>query len=399
MAIEITTTDTATKTGIRNALNAASQSDINLIASISANWNSVYTTVNAGSAFNVIAGGNSRGADITIGTNDAYHFRIETNNNAKVTILSSGDVGIGTTLAETEVAGSGGLRIKNNLLVGGNTSITGTVSASNFRQPNTSSIGIGENAALIVTGINNVAVGVNSLSSNTTGQNNTAVGSNSLLKNSTSSGNTAFGSSALRDNNGGNSNSAFGVNSLQNNSTGSNNTSLGVNGLLFNSTGFSNVAVGVDSLRNNLNGFYNAALGVNSLYSNTVGNSNTSIGIESMKNSLSGSANSVLGFSTLLNNISGIHNSAIGYEAGKTIVSGDFNTLLGSAADVDTGSRKFCVCIGRGATSPAVNGSLAIGGTGGNAMGNLLASSGGTSSGQDLVIYLNGTRYLIALKT
>ncbi|NBP16944.1 hypothetical protein EBU95_21610, partial [bacterium] len=78
----------------------------------SGRWESVYTTVNAGSAFNIIAGGNSREANITIGTNDAYHFRIETNNNAKFTILSSGEVGIGTTLAETEAAGSGGLIVK-----------------------------------------------------------------------------------------------------------------------------------------------------------------------------------------------------------------------------------------------------------------------------------------------
>jgi hypothetical protein len=33
-------------------------------------------------------------------------------------------------------------------------------------------------------------------------------------------------------------------------------------------------------------------------------------------------------------------------------------------------------------------------------MGNLVsATSGGTSANKDLIIYLNGTRYLIALKT
>jgi hypothetical protein len=32
-------------------------------------------------------------------------------------------------------------------------------------------------------------------------------------------------------------------------------------------------------------------------------------------------------------------------------------------------------------------------------MGNLVATSSGASAGQDLIIYLNGTRYLIALKT
>jgi len=73
--------------------------------------------------------------------------------------------------------------------------------------------------------------------------------------------------------------------------------------------------------------------------------------------------------------------------------------MLGTQTDVDSGARTNCVVIGANTTSPALDGSLSIGGTGGDAMGNLVTTSGGTSAGQDLIIYLNGTRYRIALKT
>ena len=65
-------------------------------------WNSVYSTVASNSAFNIVTQGNARGANISIGTNDAYHLRLKTNSSAKFTVLSSGEVGVGTTLAQTK---------------------------------------------------------------------------------------------------------------------------------------------------------------------------------------------------------------------------------------------------------------------------------------------------------
>ena len=99
--------------------------------SASGNWQSTYSVFSQTSAFSIVAGGNTRNANITIGTNDAYHLRLETNNTARFTVLSSGDIGVGTTLAETAAAGAGGLIIKNNLLVGRTTVVTGTISANN----------------------------------------------------------------------------------------------------------------------------------------------------------------------------------------------------------------------------------------------------------------------------
>ena len=354
------------------------------LTSNSAAWNSVYSTVNTVSAATIVAGGNTRGANIIIGTNDAFHLRLETNDSAKMTILSSGEVGIGTTIPETAAAGNGGLRIKNNLLVGGtatieaNTNITGTLSASNFRTPDISNIGVGTNALVVATGANNTAVGANALASNTTGYSNTANGANALLSNTTGVGNTANGVSALLSNTTGNSNTANGVNALYANTTGSGNTANGVDALRKNTTGFQNTANGVNALQSNTTGFQNTANGVNALVYNTTGDSNTANGLNA-----------------LLSNTTGSFNTGIGAYAGDSITSGTNNTIIGPSADVDSGARSDCVVLGNSTVSPAVDGSLAIG----NAMGNLVTSSStGAAANKDLIIYLNGVRYYIALK-
>jgi hypothetical protein len=62
---------------------------------------------------------------IILGANSNQHLRFraggDTNNEIRMTILSSGEIGVGTTVTETQVAGNGGLIVKNNLLVGGTT--------------------------------------------------------------------------------------------------------------------------------------------------------------------------------------------------------------------------------------------------------------------------------------
>ncbi len=63
----------------------------------------------------IVVGGNARGANLTIGTNDNFSLRFETNNLAKMTIHPSGEVGIGTTLAETSGADPGGLIVKESI--------------------------------------------------------------------------------------------------------------------------------------------------------------------------------------------------------------------------------------------------------------------------------------------
>jgi len=55
------------------------------------------------------------------------------------------------------------------------------------------------------------------------------------------------------------------------------------------------------------------------------------------------------------------------------------------------------VVLGRSATSPAIDGTLSIGGTAGNVMSNLTSGAAGAATGQYLQVWLNGTQYKIAL--
>ena len=72
---------------------------ITVVGGSSNQWNSVYTTVNTSSAVTIVDGGNTRGANIAIGARDAYNVALRTNNANRVWILSSGEVGIGPSLA------------------------------------------------------------------------------------------------------------------------------------------------------------------------------------------------------------------------------------------------------------------------------------------------------------
>jgi hypothetical protein len=69
------------------------------IKDLSSGWvggNSAFTTVNSNSSNYILDGGNTKGSDLLIGTNDSFSLNLETNNSTKVTITSSGNVGIGT---------------------------------------------------------------------------------------------------------------------------------------------------------------------------------------------------------------------------------------------------------------------------------------------------------------
>lgn len=61
---------------------------ISAIGGNSNQWNSTYTTVNTNSANYILDGGNTKGAGISIGTNDAYNLSFETNALARLLITS-----------------------------------------------------------------------------------------------------------------------------------------------------------------------------------------------------------------------------------------------------------------------------------------------------------------------
>jgi hypothetical protein len=176
-------------------------------------------------------------------------------------------------------------------------------------------------------------------------------------------GNIGAGDSALSSVTSGINNSAVGNRALRDNNTGSNNTATGANALQGNTTGANNIAIGANAILSNQNG-----------------NDNIAVGREALKNVNAPDAN-----------------IGIGSKAGETLVTGGSNIIIGHEANVDNSGRQRCIVLGRSAVSPAFDGSLVIGATGGNAMGNLISTTAGSHNNQHLRIYLNGTEYKIAL--
>jgi hypothetical protein len=208
-------------------------------------------------------------------------------------------------------------------------------------------------------------------------------------------GNTAGGRSALISNTTGTNNTAFGAQSLRETRSGENNTACGTNSLLNNVAGSFNSAVGEDSLLNT-NANNNSGFGYHALRANVSGVNNTAVGQSSLLACTSFN-NTAVGQGSMYQCISGNSNCAIGLNAGSNILIGSKNTLLGTQTNVDTLARNNCVVIGANTISPAFDGSLAIGGSGGNAMANLISATSTPLAGTHLKIWLNGTEYRIKL--
>ena len=148
---------------------------------------------------------------------------------------------------------------------------------------------INQNFSDIVTGVNdkmrvdsanaNVVLG-NGLISNSpdtdsaagadSGRFQVAVGWNSLLSNTAGGDNTAIGAFSMYSNTVGHQNVAVGNSALQGNTSGENNTALGAHALRYNVVGSNNTAVGSEALNNN-EGTNNTAIGSQALYYNTAG--------------------------------------------------------------------------------------------------------------------------------
>ena len=72
-----------------------------------------FTKLSAG----IVNGGNTTGADITIGTRDAQSLNLETTDAIRLTILAAGNVGIGTTTPGEKLTVSGNISANGTLVV------------------------------------------------------------------------------------------------------------------------------------------------------------------------------------------------------------------------------------------------------------------------------------------
>jgi hypothetical protein len=237
--------------------------------------------------------------------------------NRRLSILSNGNVGIGTT--------SPGAKLDVN----GNTNITGNLTVTNLiNKPTADSVVITQNDVPILSTFK---------ATGTDGE-NTFIGrsGNTTLTGSTTgtqgSYNTAIGQGALTSLTVGSNNVAVGNSALKNNTEGDYNVAVGQQALRDNNTGYFNTAVGQEALRNNTSGFRNTAMGLLALSSNTTGQLNTSVGVAALTNNTSGNFNTAIGDAALNSNTLGSENTAVGREALEANTTGGNNNAVGRSA-------------------------------------------------------------------
>jgi hypothetical protein len=192
------------------------------------------------------------------------------------------------------------------------------------------SLGMMENAGIaLTTGIHNIALGLNALSSNTTGNRKIAIGTNASANDVTSSWSIAIGTNTL-NNTVGSSNSAIaiGYNTLSNNAAGE------------------SMGIGHSALQLSTSGYYNTAIGVGNLAALTTGEANTAAGGAAMQLA-EGTVydNTTLGFQAGWR-LTGFRNTAIG-SGTLDSATGSTNTAIGAEA-ASLSTRSMSTAIGAG---------------------------------------------------
>jgi hypothetical protein len=172
----------------------------------------------------------------------------------------------------------------------------------------------------------------------------------------------------LLNNTSGVNNSALGFQSLISNTTGSYNTGVGYLASQSNTTGSNNCAFGNVASPFNTTGSNNVAVGHAALYSYNTSN-NTAVGYEAAKGSATVGDNTgdnltAVGHQALVNNTSGGSNTSLGVAAGDVITTGARNTIIGKGSDPSAASGNDQTVVGEGLTGKGDDTAF-IGGTNG----------------------------------
>jgi hypothetical protein len=226
-----------------------------------------------------------------------------------VTLFNTGNLAIGTTT-------DAGFKLDVN---GADARING-VTIGRGGGNNASNTAIGSNALnLNLSGLNNVAVGFESLRK-TTSNNNVGIGHTALTNQTSGTSNVAVGTAAISGLTTGSRNIGIGVQALNTITTQSDNIAIG-DSAMFSATGTFSVAIGGNTLRSNTTSS-NIAIGANALKVTTSGANNTAVGTNAMENNTTGANNFALGTAAFINNTTGSKNIAIGVEASRFISGG-----------------------------------------------------------------------------
>ena len=288
----------------------------------------------------VISGYNGTAGTVGLGSNTTLIGSSTTTDTRIMGALDLPNATSSTTTTTGALKVAGGVGIVENLNVGGNTKITGTLTVTNGagagKVLTSDANGLGTwttSNAVPYTG----ATGAVNLGSYDLTVNGLTVGVGTNGK-SVNNFNTSFGSSALSGNNSGTgANTAIGFYTLKTNTTGASNTAIGFYALNANSTGNHNTAVGNNSLLVNT-GNHNTAVGSYSLSANTSGIKNVAFGPYANQTNSTGNYNAALGYGALSASTSASENIAVGFTAGSEITTGDKNIFIGSQAGNYVGS-------------------------------------------------------------
>ena len=201
------------------------------------------------------------------------------------------------------------------------------------------------------TGFENTAIGYRAYEAGGSASKNTAIGYYSLrgLDAASSIGNTAIGHNAMSfgfANQVATDNVAIGVDALSSNGSGDFNIAIGNNALANSQIGSRNVAIGYNVLENYTIGQgQNVAIGYHTMRNYTSNERATAIGAESMENASSCENCTALGWRSLRANTSGIENLAIGTRTSESNTTGSKNVAVGNfALNVNTtGSKNIAI--------------------------------------------------------
>ena len=160
--------------------------------------------------------------------------------------------------------------------------------------------------------------------------------------------------------------------------SGLNNVVIGNQAMQYNVTGHDNVAIGYRALWSNVNGSYNFALGATALSKNIDGYNNTAVGFYSLGSNITGVYNTGLGYYSLSQNTQGSNNNAFGYYALGSGASGISNLAMGNYAGLNT-TGSYNVAIGH------------------NTLFNNLTGSCNTAIGYDALQYNNSATGTVAI--